>query len=508
MDDYKQLGPGPFSCSSKFPFLTSLLQNHGKSINDLLQYHDASDHIQLSRFINRPIKEIDDYYKSLEHDLQLTPNPIDSLFESEFISTGLPSIDQELGGGGVAIGEVTEIFGASGCGKSHFLFQLLANCSKQYPESENIHVSTESFLETKRLKEITNSTMSMDSISYIYCQDLESQDHILYTQIPLKLKQMQGKTKLLVIDSIAQHFRREDSIMNSTYLRQKLESQELELAEDRLFQDIKNKQSIQLKKFHKTPKYASRTAKLYYVCQLYQHLTKLAQEYNIAVVLINQVSDFTLHQNRSLSEATEDELGYPLNLDFQTSIFSGWDGSSIYQNLPTTNVGLNYSEISTLEAELLRSFDANSDYKRQKTPTPNGGEVSAPVPAPHAQFEKQKDLIVKTHELRNRGTKNIVPTLGYPWAARIKNRIMLMKTYKPILKSRQELSEDLVSEQEKVKLNENGKRTNDALDQSASLIKGWQVERFAKVVCSTNNYNVNRFKKYQFVINKQGLIEV
>lgn len=107
--------------------------------------------------------------------------------------------------------------------------------------SENVHISTESFLETKRLKDFlgSNKKSDLDLISYIHCQDLESQDHILYTQLPLKLSQNNGKTKLVVIDSIAQHFRREDSIMNSTYLKQKIESQESELADDKMFENIK-----------------------------------------------------------------------------------------------------------------------------------------------------------------------------------------------------------------------------------------------------------------------------
>ena len=200
MDDYKQLGPGIFSCSRKFPFLTTRLQQYGKSINDLLQYDEASDHAQLARLVDRPMKEINDYYRNLKKDLQVDPTSVNSLLDSEFISTGLPSIDRELGGG-IPIGEVTEIFGASGCGKSHFLFQLLSNCGKEFSTSKNIYISTESFLETKRLKDFigrnsSNIDTDLDRISYIYCQDLESQDHILFTQLPLKLDSDKGKTKL------------------------------------------------------------------------------------------------------------------------------------------------------------------------------------------------------------------------------------------------------------------------------------------------------------------------
>ncbi|RCK67335.1 DNA repair protein RAD57 [Candida viswanathii] len=524
MDDYKQLGPGKFSCSTKFTFLTSVLQSHGKSVNDLLQYHEASDHVQLSRLVNRPLKEVDDYYKVLEQDLEVAPSSIESLLQSDFITTGLPSIDNELGGG-IPIGEVTEIFGASGCGKSHFLFQLLANCRSQYDTSDNIHISTESFLETKRLKDIIGAQRKsdMDLISYIYCQDLESQDHILYTQLPLKLQQNQGRTKLVVIDSIAQHFRREDSIMNSTYLKQKIETQEAALEEDKSFEEIRRQQKSNLKKFNKSPKYASRTGKLYYVCLLFQHLSRLAQEFHIAVVVINQVSDLPLRSDQGFIDAFEEELEYPLNLDFQTAVSSGWDGTSMYRVFPNTNLNLNHSDLESLDIELMRSFDrsnmgsAESSNKRQKVTSAgeNGLSLTSTTSSTSSDiYEVQKDLIYRSHELRNRGTKRIVPTLGYPWASRIKNKIMLMKTYKPILKSESELSEEvaehaILREKTPDVPNANGKRArNDPVDQSNSLIKGWQVERFAKVVSSTNNHNSNRFRKYQFVINKQGLVEV
>ena len=67
------------------------------------------------------MKEINDYYRNLKKDLQVDPTSVNSLLDSEFISTGLPSIDRELGGG-IPIGEVTEIFGASGCGNHIFYF--------------------------------------------------------------------------------------------------------------------------------------------------------------------------------------------------------------------------------------------------------------------------------------------------------------------------------------------------------------------------------------------------
>ena len=68
-----------------------------------------------------------------------------------------------------------------------------------------------------------------------------------------------------MLDSIAQHFRREDSIMNSTYLKEKLEVQEGEIADDRLFQEVKRKQMNQLRRFNKSQKYASNSQVVLYL---------------------------------------------------------------------------------------------------------------------------------------------------------------------------------------------------------------------------------------------------
>lgn len=512
MDDYKQLGPDKFSCSTKFPFLTTRLQQHGKSINDLLQYDEASDHAQLARLVDRPMKEINDYYRNLKKDLQVVPTSVNVLLDSEFISTGLPSIDRELGGG-IPIGEITEIFGASGCGKSHFLFQLLSNCRKEFPTSKNIYISTESFLETKRLKDFIGTTSSnidtdLDLISYIYCQDLESQDHILFTQLPLKLDSDKEKTKLLVIDSIAQHFRREDSIMNSTYLKEKLEAQEEEIAEDRLFQEVKTKQMNQLRRFNKSQKYASRTAKLYYIYQLYQHLSRLAQDFNIAIVIVNQVSDYSFDSSGSFTEAEAGELDYPLNLDFQTAVSSGWDSRTIYNSIPNASITLKDEEIENLEMEWIKSFEDRNPNKRQKLSNTNSPQKQEYHLNPRERIEKQKSLISKSHEMRNRGTKKIVPTLGYTWATRIKNRIMLSKVYKPILSSNMD-DDDNVNEKQSLQTeNIHHKRSSAELDRLFVSIDGWQVERYAKVVTSTHGYNSNRFKRYRFIISTQGLAEI
>ena len=53
--------------------------------------------------------------------------------------------------------------------------------------------------------------------------------------------------------------------------------------------------------------------------------------------------------------------------------------------------------------------------------------------------------------MRNRGSKRLSLTLGYPWATRIKNRIMLSKVYKPILKSN--MDGDIVNDDQSLQTN-------------------------------------------------------
>ena len=116
----------------------------------------------------------------------------------------------------------------------------------------------------------------------------------------------------------------------------------------------------QLRKFNKSQKYASRTAKLYYICQLYQHLSRLAQDFNIAIVIVNQVSDYSFESSGSFTEAEAGELDYPLNLDFQTAVSSGWDSRTIYNSIPTANISLKNEEIENLEMELAKSLEERS----------------------------------------------------------------------------------------------------------------------------------------------------
>ncbi|KAK6457325.1 P-loop containing nucleoside triphosphate hydrolase protein [Scheffersomyces xylosifermentans] len=535
MDGFKQLYPIDIEGLQGFQSLSSLITSHGKTVVDLLDYAN-DNHVQLAKLTGRSIREIDEFLKYIVAECNSRVSPIrgSDLLKSStnrFISTGLPSLDKQLGGG-IPQGEITEIFGASGCGKSHLLAQLALQCQLNSKEkNECIHIATESFLETKRIRDFqraysnSKNDVTMDNISYIYCQDLESQDHIVYTQLPIKLEQSQGKIRLILIDSIAQHLRREGSIANTTYLEDRISQQEALLKDCKDFQAIRLKQEQNLKKIHKSAKYRNRVTKLHYLFLLQCHLYSLAKMHDVAIVLVNQVSDHT-NQKIVTSNFPEDELNDPLNMDFQLGIHSGWDMKTIYNYQSHQGVEVNEREVEVMESELRKAITDNPN-KRQKS---NEEEILDPkygINEPN--FERVNELLLKMHRTSNIETKRIVPTLGYPWSVRIPIRILLMKTYRPQLevKDRKKsfIGTDTDSdptydtlgfsldkpdaENETYSSNKRKKNyPNPYHTTIESMINGWKLERYAKVVYSTYNLNSSNNMKVQFSIDELGVHEI
>ena len=149
-----------------------------------------------------------------------------------------------------------------------------------------------------------------------------------------------------------------------------------------------------------------RTAKLYYICQLYQHLSRLAQDFNIAIVIVNQVSDYSFESSGSFTEAEAGELDYPLNLDFQTAVSSGWDSRTIYNSIPTANITLKTRKSRiwkwSWQSRLKREVLINVKTLQYQLPTKQEHNLN-----PRERLERQKSLISKSHEMRNRGSKRL-----------------------------------------------------------------------------------------------------
>ncbi|KAI5952493.1 RAD57 [Candida jiufengensis] len=542
MDDYKQLGPNEIISSHRNTFFFTLLQNEGLTIVDLLQNQELSlnqKNSNLAELFNRPELEVDVYYDLLRKDFNVEPTDIDDIFGDEnekYIKTGIQSIDEDLGGG-LPIGEVTELFGASGCGKSQLVFQFIKNCLNELEDSKVVHISTETNLNSTRLNDfLENDQTKMEKISCIYCPDLIYQDHILYTQVPIELEK-NSSTKLLVIDSISHHFRGDDSISSSDILKEKMESIVTNLEDDPDFEELKQTEKKQSKfKNYKTEKYSKRVQKLYYMIHLYRHLNRLAKKYQIAIVVINQVSDYASDINTDYGQYLIEDIDDPLNYDFQIPISAGWDQKSIFNLLPRhfittdsqntlSNIQINERDVELLDLEIEKSMDiSNKRYRTTNEYDPKNNKTNVVN-----LLENQKELILKSYNLRNKNSINkLIPTLGYTWSMNLQNKIMVSKKYKPDLKTKKEIEEeaenfnsiDLESgisfNQLMEEVNSNGKRPSssssnpqsiDLINKTTnSLLKGWKVQRFIKVIQSSNNFlNESNFELHKFVIEKDRI---
>lgn len=519
MDDWKQLKTNVASLEDDSRSLYNSLLSHGKSVVDILRLHKTEmdqDLLPVATNLKKSVSEVEDYIKSLQCQLStsLVPNSLQmTASDLNFISSGLPTIDKQLGGG-IPLGEITEVFGASGCGKSQFLFQLsLQSQLLGSTQSQCIFISTESFLETNRLNDMhkaflnrgTNTTL--DNVSYVYCHDLESQDHILFTQLPVKLENSSNRVRLVVIDSIAQHLRRENAISNSSYLREKIYAQESLTSKCKDFFDVKVLHEQHLKTVHKSAKYSDRASKYHYLYLLHRHLAWLARKYNLAIVVINQISDYA-------SDPKDPEgLDDPLLLNYQVGVHSGWDMKSVFRAFSMNHlhsVFLNTDENVAIEQQLQQTLK-----KRSK--------VDSNVDSLDENYKLEESLLAKLHKSTNSETKFQVPTLGYSWGRRISNKILLTKSYRPNIKNRKDLNRVDCEEQLTY---EQSRRSSDSQKPSdlgpvtgakrklenevkiESIIEGWKVERFAIVVSSSRNTDSAPSEKVEFVIKREGIREV
>lgn len=107
----------------------------------------------------------------------------------------------------------------SGAGKTQNLLTLLLAAQLPAPygvASHVLYISTESALPVTRLSQLLRSHTvlqnadpkpTLDAVHSIVTPDLESQDHILYFQVPVAIKQF--GIRLIIIDSIAANYRAE-----------------------------------------------------------------------------------------------------------------------------------------------------------------------------------------------------------------------------------------------------------------------------------------------------------
>lgn len=204
----------------------------------------------------------------------------------------------------------------SGLGKSQLCLQLCIHV--QLPLSMGgldagaIYIGTESSLATMRLEQIASSLSSTlstspptavptediekaletlathgDQVYYYNCSDLETQEHIVTYQLPVVLSRY--KIGLIILDSVTSNLRAEFDRISSS--------------------QIKNSQPAQMAQRSKDLRKLAGTLK------------DLAIQHNVAVVAINQVTDyFKRTSSQSAISSQDEEL---LSLDYQSRWFDG-----------------------------------------------------------------------------------------------------------------------------------------------------------------------------------------
>lgn len=523
MDQFKQIHPGDVEIENQASSLNTLIESNGITVVDLLIYarNEMQGLMQLSRRIGRSLREVEEYLKNfltkfegLNKPTYLSASQVSDK-SAEIITTGIELLDQQLSGG-IRCGQITEVFGGSGSGKSHFLLQLALQCQVQRDNigAKCIYISTESPLETRRLEDMVKRYPKgtlLDNILSIYCQDLENQDHILFTQLPIKLQE-DSSIRLIVIDSIAHHLRRKDIISNSSFLSERISEQESEIKDAILYSELKKKNRYQLDLFFKSnEKYETRTQKLHYLLLLHRHLLRLSNAYNVAIVLANQVSDLATD---SKDFGINEEGISLLDLDMQLGFYSGWDKRTIYKYqrmLGASNPLISSNTLKDTELALLRSFlqpdipnkrskpvyeDFDPRFKYKEEELKENNDLT------EGSLYKQKKLVLELHYLTSGETKKYLPTLNYQWGKHMVSRIMIMKTYKPII------YDSKAEEINKTSWSSVPKRSFSDMNGVESILKGWQVQRFIKVISLPFDFaGTNNNKKISFVINKNGLFQ-
>lgn len=168
------------------------------------------------------------------------------------LPTGLASFDKMLDGG-FESGAITELYGQYSSGKTQLCQLLAVSCLKNYPSSHVVYIDTENAFRPERIEQFCkgfNITDTEDILNRIHRSNAFNSDHqMLLNSAVEELINNKLDVKLLIVDSLTSHFRSE---------------------------------------FQGRGELADRQQKL----NRYMHeLLKMAEIYNIAVIVTNQVMD-------------------------------------------------------------------------------------------------------------------------------------------------------------------------------------------------------------------------
>lgn len=283
MDFYQQFPDSELNFDPAFEELLEKLTETDITTLELLDSSPVEVAAQFDLNLNILLRFVHSLKREQMHDM-FKPQP--ELFT---VSSGDEQIDSMLNGG-FETGSLVEVFGASATAKSQFVMQLTKSVSKR--GSRSVLISTEGFIETKRLVEINPD---LESIFTINCMDLEAQEHILNVQLPTLLNEDKD-IKLVVIDSISHHLR-------------------VEVGQD--FSNLKKS-----------------------LIDLGLNLKKLASQYSVCIVVTNQISDKPF---KTILNSDFKKLTY----DYQVGWLNGWDRSQI-ERAQNNEQGFKLNQVSAL----------------------------------------------------------------------------------------------------------------------------------------------------------------
>ncbi|CAH6719641.1 DNA repair protein Rad57p [[Candida] jaroonii] len=420
---------------------------------------------ELSKLLKRSIIEVE----SLKNEILSYHQPASytiPIKKQRYFTTGMAELDDQLHGG-IRLGEITEIFGSSGCGKSQLLYQI--SCYTQLSQRYKvIFITTESFLETKRLQDMIDhineqnegsevNKVSLDNILYYYCADLETQHHILYNQLPLQLEDSSIQT--LIIDSIGHHLRHEQVITTANFLKQVAKEKELSLDDNTYLSYVKQTHNDKYSKFFRFDKtYDINMNKKYYYFELFRHLNRLCSKFDISIVVANQVSDQLSNYDPEYEPSNDS-----LDLDYQLGHIVGWDSSTIlsYQKIhngtrdDNNNPNFDYSN-EIRQKTMNGSTEPSSTVSNPVSHTQNANNNSMQDPR---YLPKTTSFTTNSHDSYK--FKYHAPTLGYHWMKLVDCKISLSKKYQVMADNKRKLHE------------------------------GWEVKRSMKVVNDNSSTSLN-----------------
>ncbi|TKX19508.1 Rad51-like protein [Elsinoe australis] len=319
----------------------------------------------------------------------------------------ISTLDEELDtalGGGFPVKHLIEVTGESAAGKTQLLLSLCLSVQLPAPygvDKEALYITTEAPLQTTRLAQILRSNpvvsqLELDArptlarVHGIKVSDLESQEHILQFQVPVAIER--HNIGLIVVDSIAANFRAEF---------------------DRGDMNSDNIDAIQSQK---RTAFATRTREL---VSLGTHLRHLAQKYNLAVVVANQVLDrFTPPANqppRLPSQAPSSQIS-----SRQSSQPYSPRPKSAQLPLPMPQVDGTSDSPDSLFTELSTTDPLALDHQQRFTT--GWGHISSSYLSslsytdPHFKPANYHATNLKT------------PSLGQVWTSQLSGRIVLLKS--------------------------------------------------------------------------------